>query len=392
MSAFAQSSVPGAFESRPARKAGDRISKAHAFAKAGTLISPSNFYEIVSGRRRGLSAGCVRSALLLAELPYSLAVSWRNRRYDAHPDLVKKVPVPVVSVGNLSLGGTGKTPLVAWLARWFRDQGVRVTIVSRGYGASPGARNDEALELESQLPDVPHILNPDRVAAAEMAIEEFECQLIILDDGFQHRRLHRDLDIVLVDATQPFGYGHVFPRGTLREPMRGLSRADVIALTRANLVDDETRKRIRERLGAYGSQAIMIEVKQQPDLLGSSSGETSEIRTLHRAGVAAFCGIGNPQNFRSTLALCDYQVIAFREYPDHHPYSREDIQSLTAWIESNSEVEAVVCTTKDLVKIELEQIAGKPLYAVQIGLDISDSGSGWDQAILSMAADARSDG
>ena len=117
--------------------------------------------------------------------------------------------------------------MVEWIARWFRRHNVRVSIVSRGYRAEEGGRNDEARELEQKLPDVPHVQNPDRVAAAQIAVEELETQLIVLDDGFQHRRLARDVDIVLLDALEPFGFEHVFPRGTLREPLAGLRRADV---------------------------------------------------------------------------------------------------------------------------------------------------------------------
>ncbi|MBL8826727.1 MAG: tetraacyldisaccharide 4'-kinase, partial [Planctomycetaceae bacterium] len=163
------------------------------------------FRSIVSGQARGVGPLLVRSVLALGELPYALAMRWRNWRCDVDPRRVTRVDVPVVSVGNLTLGGTGKTPVVEWVARWFRQHDTRVTIVSRGYGGQHGARNDEALELEERLDDVPHLQNPNRVEVAQLAIEEFECELVLLDDGFQHRRLGRDLDIVLVDALDPFG-------------------------------------------------------------------------------------------------------------------------------------------------------------------------------------------
>ncbi len=201
----------------------------------------AKFYELVSGRRRGVGATLARGALRLAETPYSLAMRWRNRQYDNGTREIERVGAPVVSVGNLTLGGTGKTPMVEWLCRWFRARGVRVTIVSRGYKAGDGATNDEALELEQKLPDVPHVQNPDRVAAARMAIEEFEAQAIVLDDAFQHRRIARDLDIVLLDALAPFGFEHVFPRGMLREPLSGLARAHAVILTRADMATPAER-------------------------------------------------------------------------------------------------------------------------------------------------------
>src|SRR5215218_2325723 len=185
------------------------------------MLRPSEFRDVVSGRRIGLVAGLTRCMLRVAEVPYTIAVTIRNRRYDRGAAKVQHVGVPTITIGNLTLGGTGKTPMVKWLAQRFQHTGLRVAILSRGYGAADGKHNDEAMELAQALPDVPHIQNRDRVAAARQAIREFDSQLLLLDDGFQHRRLGRDLDIVLLDALEPFGFEHVFPRGTLREPVAG---------------------------------------------------------------------------------------------------------------------------------------------------------------------------
>src|SRR5438046_879894 len=155
------------------------------------MLRPTEFRELVSGRRKGLAANCVRGFLRVAEAPYTLAVKVRNRRYDRNRASTHHVDVPVISVGNLTLGGTGKTPMVKWLAQRLQDGGARVALVSRGYGAAAGQQNDEALELAEALPDVPHIQNRDRVAAAKDAIREYNPQVLILDDGFQHRRLAR---------------------------------------------------------------------------------------------------------------------------------------------------------------------------------------------------------
>src|SRR5262249_5942270 len=144
-----------------------------------------------------------------------------------------RAPVPVVSVGNLTVGGTGKTPCVEYVARFYRQLDRRAAILSRGYG-SAGGHNDEALLLEENLPDVPHLQGADRVALAAAAVEELESEVLILDDGFQHRRLVRDLDVVLVDASNPWGYGYLLPRGLLREPKSSLRRASVVLLTRCD--------------------------------------------------------------------------------------------------------------------------------------------------------------
>jgi len=332
------------------------------------VLSPSQFRDMVSGRRRGVGAAMARVGLRVVEVPYTLAVVWRNRRYDSGRAAVHRVPVPVVSVGNLTLGGTGKTPMVQWIARWLRGRGRRVTLVSRGYGAQAGAVNDEALELEQNLPDVPHIENPDRVAAARLAVEELDCQIIVLDDAFQHRRIHRDLDVVMLDALEPFGFGHVFPRGTLREPLRGLGRVDIVVLSRADLLEPDERARIRERVHRYAPEAAWAEVMHAPQRLLSSSGETQSLDTLRDKPVAAFCGIGNPAGFRHTLERCACRAVDFREFPDHHRYGRADVESLADWAD-RLDVAAVVCTHKDLVKLSVEGLGRRPLWAVTIGIE-----------------------
>jgi tetraacyldisaccharide 4'-kinase len=332
------------------------------------LLSPSRFREIVSGRQRGLGPDVLRGALRVAEWFYTAAVRWRNRRFDSGAANICRVDVPVVSVGNLTLGGTGKTPLVEWLARWFRGQSVRVALVSRGYGASAGGPNDEALELRQSLPDVPHVQNADRVAAAREAIRAFQCQAIVLDDGFQHRRLARNLDIVLLDALEPLGFGHVFPRGTLREPIDGLRRADVVAISRADLLDPAGREAIWQTVRRYAPQAITAEVVHAPRKLISASGAEMPLDTIRGQSVAAFCGIGNPAGFRRTLEVCGCRLLGLLDFPDHHRYSQADLDLLSAWADGLG-VSAVLCTGKDLVKLSVDRLGNRPLWAVGIELE-----------------------
>ena len=334
------------------------------------MLSAEAFRAIVSGEMRGPIGFSVRGLLSCAEWPYATAMKWRNRRFDRGHAKSFRIDVPVISIGNVTLGGTGKTPLVAWLAKWFREQQIRVSIISRGYGAGTESRNDEAKELEARLPDVPHLQNPDRYAAARVAVDELETQLILLDDGFQHRRLQRDLDLVLIDATEPFGYDHVFPRGTLREPLQGLKRAHAIMLTRCNLVDDSTRAAIRRRVQQVAPQACWLEAEHDAVQLCSASGATTSLEALASRPVAAFCGIGNPTAFRQTLTNKHFQIDRFREFPDHHNYSREDLESLQSWL-ANSNSEAAICTHKDLVKLAVERLGSHPLWALMIDLQIS---------------------
>lgn len=309
-------------------------------------------------------AALLRFALRIAEIPYGLAVHWRNRRYDSGAG-VHRAAVPVVSVGNLTLGGSGKTPMVEWVARWFRQRGMRVTVVSRGYGAPEGTANDEAMELAQRLPEVPHLQDPDRVAAAGKAVAKYGCQVLVLDDAFQHRRIARDLDLVLLDALEPFGFDHVFPRGTLREPATGLRRADVVVLTRAGMLEPPSREAIRQRVAGLAPGADWAEVDFRPLAVRNASGVVEPIASLSGKAVAAFCGVGNPAGFQHTLRMCGCQVIAFREFADHYRYTRTDMESLIPWADG-LEIEAVLCTHKDLVKLGVDRVGRLPLWAVTI--------------------------
>ena len=347
------------------------------------MLNASDFRNIVSGQRRGLRATLWRALFRVVELPHTWGVRIRNHRYDNRRAEVCRVSVPVVSVGNLTTGGTGKTPMVEWLSRWFRDRNMRVSLISRGYGAERGALNDEAMELEQKLPDVPHLQNPDRVEAARVAIEEFDTELIIMDDGFQHRRIHRDLDIVLIDSLEPFGYGHLLPRGMLREPLSGLRRADAIALTRADMVSPERRHEIQRKARRHNPDAVWIEVSHAPNSLISSKGDSQPLESLRDTKVAAFCGIGNPAGFRHTLESCGCDIAWLKEFPDHCRYRREDLDRLADLLSESNDIERVICTHKDLVKVAVERIGGHDLWALQVGIEVL---SGLDELEQQLAA------
>ncbi|MCC6491965.1 MAG: tetraacyldisaccharide 4'-kinase [Pirellulales bacterium] len=322
---------------------------------------------MASGRQRGVAGSLARLALRAASIPYGWGVGRRNRRYDCGRAEIVRSPAPVVSIGNLTVGGTGKTPMVQWLARYLRQQGLRVAILSRGYGADQGGVNDEALELELSLPDVPHLQNPDRAASAQVAVEELASQILVLDDGFQHRRLARDLDVVLLDASQPFGFDYLLPRGLLRESPTGLARAGVVVLSRADMVDQHARQAVRRRVQAYAPRAVWCEVQHQPAELLDSSGRRRPLADLAGQPVAAICGIGNPAGFRHTLCSLGAALVAWREFPDHHDYRREDLEQIAA-IARQANAVAVVCTRKDLVKLRTPTIGGIPLQALAVEL------------------------
>lgn len=332
------------------------------------MFRPSQFRALVSGQQGGLVAAVLRAGLRLAEAPYAAAVRARNALYDRHLARIHHLPIPVLSVGNLTLGGTGKTPMVAWLVRWFQQRGVKPAIVSRGYGAAHGHENDEALELRQRLPDVPHFQSPDRVGAARSALQTTGCQVIVLDDAFQHRRIARHLDVVMLDALEPFGFGHVFPRGTLREPVAGLGRAQVVVLSRAPMLPRAERESVRQVVLGYSPRAVWAETAHAPRALRASSGLEAPLATVAGQAIAGFCGLGNPAGFRHTLAACGGRLVAFREFPDHHRYTKADIDALSDWA-GHLDIAAVVCTQKDLVKLGVDRLGDVPLWALAVELD-----------------------
>jgi tetraacyldisaccharide 4'-kinase len=343
---------------------------------------------IVRGERRGPLAALARLGLRAASWPYGLGVRARNALYGRGWKTVHRAPVPVVSVGNLTLGGTGKTPCVEYVARFYRDLGVRVAILSRGYGGAAG-RNDEAMVLEENLPDVPHLQGADRVGLANTAAEELEAELLVLDDGFQHRRLHRDLDVVLIDVTRPPTRDYLFPRGTLREPASGLKRAGAFVLTRCDQVGAGEVDAIRGWLARrFPGKPVAATEHRPADLIGGD--EPEAVETLRGRAVAGFCGIGNPAAFRRTIESLGATVADFRTFPDHHGYTRADVDDLTRWADTLPPDTLVLTTQKDWVKLRVGSLGGRPLRAVRIGLAFRDGQEAFDAALRRIAPAAAS--
>ncbi len=332
------------------------------------------YLRLVRGESRGPRAGLARAGLSAVGAGYRLGVATRNLAFDRGWTPVHRASVPVVSIGNITLGGTGKTPMVEWVCRHYRDRGLRVAILSRGYG-SAGGLNDEGLVLDANLPDVPHLQAADRVANARIAVEELESEILVLDDGFQHRRLARDLDVVLLDALEPFGHGRIFPRGLLREPISSLRRAGVVVLSRADLVPPDRRAAIRERAerGA-GRRLPWAEARHAPRDLIDTEGRSIGLEALGDSGpVVAFCGLGNPEGFRRTLAGLGVEPAGFRSLSDHHDYTAADVADLSAWARERGAALALT-TQKDLVKLRTVAIGGVPLQALRIGLELLEGG------------------
>ncbi|HBJ38723.1 MAG TPA: tetraacyldisaccharide 4'-kinase [Planctomycetaceae bacterium] len=341
----------------------------------------------MNGRRRDPLAFLFRGLLWLFQFPYWIVITFRNLAYDRRWYNIQRCDVAVISIGNLTTGGTGKTPLVRYTARLLREHDYRVALVSRGYGSVDGADNDEAMELAATLPDVPHLQNPDRVASAQIAVEELESQVILMDDGFQHRRLHRDLDVLVIDATCPLGFGHLLPRGLLREPVSSAKRAAAAVLTRSDAVDEATRKAIRDTILRRSPNIVWAETVHRPTGLLQWPDSILPLQRIDGQPVAIVCGIGNPDAFTKTAKSAGATVVQRIELPDHDAYDQETVtmirQRILEWGDS---VTQILCTHKDLVKIQTDSIAGKPLLAIQIEIDFTAGKAAYDELVLDQLA------
>ncbi len=293
---------------------------------------------------------------------YGLAVRARNARYEA-AEAVRKVGVPVISVGNLTVGGTGKTPVVAWLAKRLVDRGVPTAVVSRGYGGRAGRGpllvsdgsgprvhadvcGDEPFLLARSLPGTAIWVGSERVGVATAA-RTAGARVIVLDDGFQHRRLYRDLDIVLIDSLDPPARAALLPAGRLREPLSSLRRAHVVLATRCR--SDEDLDRVRAVVGRYSPVAPVLAARHRPAGFFDPDGRPSP----RPARALGFCAIGNPASFRDDLAGVGVELAGFRSFRDHHRYRAEEISGLARVARS---LDAVPVTTeKDLARIGPER-------------------------------------
>lgn len=336
--------------------------------------------DVISGRRNDAAALGLR-ALLAAAVPfYRAAVALRNRRYDRSPRAVHSAGVPVISIGNLTTGGTGKTPLVGWIVRELRNRGAAPAILSRGYRSLDGGGNDEKRMLDRLCPGVPHFQNPDRVASAAAAVAD-SADVLVLDDGFQHRRLHRDLDVVLIDALNPWGYGRLLPRGLLREPRTALRRARLVIITRSDLCSADQLHALH-RAVSRRTDAPIAHAAFRPAGLINAAGEQAPLAQLSQHRWQAFCGIGNPAGFEKTLAsLADESAVCdLQAFPDHHHYTADDIDGIARRAKSRG-LTALLTTEKDLAKFSDVRLGGLPLWALRIDAEFTHDAEAVQTAI-----------
>lgn len=329
------------------------------------------WHAVCSGEDRSVAARLLRLLLVPPSILYGLVISARRWLYRRGWWNSSVSPIPVISVGNLTVGGTGKTPCVELIARLLSQQGASVAILSRGYGGYDG-RNDEALVLEENLPDVPHLQGIDRRQLLQIAVDELESDVVILDDGFQHLRLSRSLDIVLIDATNPWGHGWLLPRGLLREPRSALKDADVVIITRSDQSASNDVNDLRRWIQQRAPGATVCQAVHEPVEWVHHTGKTLPLNQWSGATAAAFCGIGNPAAFHTTLVRLGVCVAQWRVFPDHHVYRREDVEQLSSWAAGLPTDGIVLTTQKDLVKLRVPELGGRPLWALRVAFRVTE--------------------
>jgi tetraacyldisaccharide 4'-kinase len=312
-------------------------------------------------------------------LLYRGAVALRNALYDAGCLRARRLPCAVISIGNLTVGGTGKTPLTSFVAGLLRDAGYRVAVLSRGYRrrggrapllvsdgravlADPASAGDEPYLIARDNPAVPVAVGADRVAAARLLLETAHPEVIVLDDAFQHRRLARDLDLLLVDGRDPWGNGNILPLGPLREPLSGVSRADALVVTRSQGRAPEGLERILER---HNPRAAVIHCRLEPSCFVRPDGESVAPGSLKGFAAFAVSGIARPERFEEELRGLGLRLAGSRRFRDHHRYRRADLRGVVDAARAAG-AEVVVTTEKDLVRIDALPSGSPPWYALAL--------------------------
>ncbi len=319
-------------------------------------------------------------ALWACSLVFETVVRVRNRAYDRGVKPAARVGARTICVGNLTVGGSGKTPLVAHLAEGLSRRGHSVAIVSRGYGGShageparvaeldPARYGDEPVMLAAQLPSASVIVGADRVASARFAVER-GATLLILDDGFQHRRLARDLDLVVVDGGRGFGNGHLLPRGPLREPPSALKRAALVLVKRAP-EGDPWQELIHHGIRDLAEGVPVRRFALAPRALRDAAGRESPLTSLRGETAVTVAGIGNPGAFVAAVERLGARVLESLTFPDHHAYTHADAARIAA-VARARDARRIVTTAKDLVK--LSGVLDVPtLAALEVGVVLDD--------------------
>ncbi len=373
--------------------------------------------DVILERRYGKRAALLRLLLWHLSILYQGIVRLRLWLYQERILRQRPVGCMVVSIGNLTVGGTGKTPVVERFARALQDAGRRVAILSRGYKSKPpslvarlwrwfqtgeadlpprvvsdGVRvlldaaraGDEPFMLASNLPGVRVVVDKDRVKSALYAIDHWGVDTLVLDDGFQYLPLHQRLDVVLVDAQAPFGNEYLLPRGTLREPHDHLRRADVVFITKCLGPGNEA---IKARIRRFNRHAEIIECKHEPLYCEEVfTRERLPLEFLNERRVTALSGIAAPDSFEGFLRSLGAEIVLSRQYADHHAYSREELAS-TMRRARNLRAKAIITTEKDAVRFPplTEDERPLPIYFLRVEIRVLDGSESLERVVTRLA-------
>ena len=325
-------------------------------------MNQQTYRKLISGQSTSWFAALPRFFLGAAAQLYSTGIILRNFLYSKGWLKTHRVNAAVFCVGNITTGGTGKTPLVIWLCNKITEnsklktQNCQCAILTRGYKATQNSKlktqnySDEPAILTESCPEAKVIVNPDRVAGATEAASKWGANIIIMDDGFQHRRLGRDLDIVTIDAMCPFGYGKVLPAGLLREPVTALKRADAVVVTRCDQTTAAELAQLEEKLQLINADIPIAMSIHAPVCAKSPGHKIISIEELKDKKIFAFCGIGNPNAFLDTIRKLKCNLAGWKVYNDHHRYTNNDIADIceeTGYLSAD----LIMTTQKDWSKI-----------------------------------------
>lgn len=347
-------------------------------------------YNFITKKQRGFLPTLLRLLLGPWCWLYSGIVRIRNFCFDVGFYKQKKLPCTVISIGNIVVGGTGKTPTVTTIAKLLQSSGLKVSVLLRGYKRQSGEKivivsdgknglcsreesGDEAHMLTHQLSDIPIIVGKHRYLTGEAAIRKFSSDVLILDDGFQHRQLGRDLNILTIDATHPYGTGALLPLGTLREPISSINRADIIILTRTDAAGNNIAE-LKTELNQLAPNIPILESIHKPTSLywlnPTGIHTTLPLRKLTNKRLLAVCAIGNPNAFMATLGKYNPESVELLAFPDHHVYSESDVQQIKHQM-VQCESEWIITTQKDEQKFT-DLNTDLPLLVLAIELVITE--------------------
>lgn len=357
----------------------------------------------------GRPTGLKRALLWLPARIYELAVRLRVAAYETAYLKPKRLKSIVISVGNITLGGTGKTPFVEYIARYLKQEGHSVAILTRGYsrnsrgrrvlnGSASAGRDsteavtgqngvprqrsesgldphrefgDEPLMLARALRDVPIVIDKDRFAGGEWAERETGSRVMILDDGYQHLALARDLNILLLDATDPFGGFEMVPFGRLREPLYGVKRADAIIVTRAHRAFDQGQVLTVLKLFSDPKVPVMYFHSILARFRHLATGEIYEAREFAGWNAALLCAIGNPHAFADDVLQAGINIVSESFFPDHHSFTQEEVDRVSR-AAAEAQAHAILVTEKDAVRMEGLRLGDIPVYAAQLEIEGDD--------------------